>query len=152
VSKYFRIKGSDEIIAQFRRYPKQFLDAAAVGEFNAGQATMALSKTRAPYEHGDLEKAAFVELPKITSYSVLVEVGYFGIPYIARQHEDLSYNHPGLYSKTQNKARASQGQAKFLESAVNDTLDSNKRIIAAAINYFLRTGRLPAMRGTIKGK
>ena len=74
------------------------------------------------------------------------------IPYIVYQHEDLTYQHAGIFSKTKNKARADQGQSKFLESAINDTLDSNKRIIAAAINYFLRTGRLPAMRGNIKGK
>ncbi len=146
------IKGSNEIISKFRKYPKQFLDAAAVGEFNAGQQTMALSKTRAPYEHGDLEKSAFVEFPKISMLSVLVEIGYYGIPYIAAQHENTSYSHPGLYSKTKNRGRASQGQAKFLATAVNDRLKQNQEVIKEAINYFLRTGRLPAMRGSIKGR
>jgi hypothetical protein len=152
MSKHFIIKGADEIISRFRRYPKDFLDAAAVGEYNAAQDVMALSKTRAPYEHGDLEKAAFVEVPKFTTHSVLVEIGYSGIPYIARQHEDLSYNHPGLGSKTSNPGRASQGQAKFLETAVRDRLKESRQIVAAAINYFIRTGKLPAMKGSIKGR
>lgn len=145
------IKGSDEIISRFRKYPKQFIDAAAVGEFNAGQQTMALSKTRAPYEHGDLEKAAFVEFPKISMFSVLVEIGYYGIPYIAAQHEN-HYNHPGLYSKTKNRGRAAQGQRQFLATAVADRIKQNQQVIKEAINYFLRTGRLPAMRGSIKGR
>jgi hypothetical protein len=152
MSKFFTIKGADEVVSRFRRYPKQFLDAAAVGEFNAAQQIMTLSKTRAPYEHGDLEKAAFVEFPKFTAQSVLVEIGYAGIPYIARQHEDLSYNHPGLQSKTSNPGRASQGQAKFLETAVRDRLKESRQIVAAAINYFIRTGKLPAMKGSIKGR
>jgi hypothetical protein len=152
VSKHFEIKGHDEIIKKFRRYPKHFLDAAAVGEFNAGQVIMKLSKSWAPFEHGDLEKSAFVNLPRITAMSVLVEIGYYGIQYLERQHEDTSYQHPGKYSKTKNRGRAAQGQSKFLESAVQELEAQSRQIVANAINYFIRTGRLPAMKGNIKGK
>lgn len=135
--------------AELRKLPKQFRDASAVGQFNAAQDVMAVSKTRAPFEHGDLEKAAFVDPVKYTAQSVVIGMGYAGVPYMVRQHEDLSYNHPGLDSKTADPGRASQGQPKFLESAVNDGARDTERTIREAIDYFLRTGSLPKTRGSI---
>ena len=150
--KYFEIKGSDKLIKNFKRLPGACLEASAVGQYNAAQETMKLSKSRAPYEHGDLEKSAFVEFPRITAFSALVEIGYFGIPYIARQHEETTWKHPGKHPTTKNRGRAEQGESKFLESAVRDTEKSTLAIIAKAVNYFISTGKLPAMKGNIKGK
>lgn len=150
--KYFQIKGSDEVIKQFKRLPGACLDASAVGQFNAAQVTMELSKTRAPYEHGDLENSAFVDLPRITAFAAIVDLGYFGIPYIARQHEETSWQHRGTRSTTDNPARADAGKARFLATAVQETEKEATNIIAKAVDYFIRTGKLPAMKGSIKGK
>jgi hypothetical protein len=139
----FSISGSDELKGQIRKLPKQFKDASAVGQANAAQDIMALSKTRAPYEDGDLEAGAFVGDVDYTAHSVVVDFGYEGVPYLARQHEDLTLNHPGLKSKTKNPGRAAQGEAKFLESAMNDLDRSAQRSVAKAIDFFLRTGLLP---------
>lgn len=152
MSKAFTILGWDELVKDLKRLPGAALDASAVGQFNAAQATMVVSKARAPYEHGDLEKSAFVELPRITAFAAIVQMGYYGIDYIARQHEETSYQHPGTQTRTKNLGRAQQGQAKFLESAVRDTEADTNRIIAAAVDFFIRTGRLPAMKGSIRGR
>jgi len=154
VSKNFTILGYDELVKDLKRLPGAALDASAVGQFNAAQATMVVSKARAPYEHGDLEKAAFVELPRITAFAAIVQMGFYGIDYIARQHETgpSEYQHPGTRTRTKNRGRAQQGQWKFLESAVQDTQGDTNRIIAAAVDYFIRTGRLPAMKGSIRGR
>lgn len=146
------IKGVDELIARIQRLPKQFADATAVGEFNAAQEVMKLSKSRAPFEFGALEKAAFVELPKFTAHGVNIEIGYHGVPYIEAQHETEWYSHPGKFSRTKNRARASQGQHRFLASALTDMEGRVKQVVAQAVAYFLKTGRLPKMVGGIKGK
>lgn len=143
------VLSTNKLEAQLRKLPKQFRDASAVGQFNAAQDIMAVSKTRAPFEHGDLEKAAFVDDIKYTALSAAVDMGYSGVPYMVRQHEDLSYNHPGVDSKTANPGRAAQGQPKFLETAINDGASNTEQAIRNAIDYFLRTGALPKLRGNI---
>jgi len=151
VSASFKIVGHDELIKKLVRLPGAALEASAVGQFNAAQNTMAISKQRAPFEHGDLEKAAFVQFPKITAFAASVEMGYSGVAYTETQHEG-DWQHPGSKTTTSNMARASQGQKKFLETAVQDTEGDTVRMIAAAVDFFLRTGRLPKMTGSIGGK
>ena len=147
-----KFKGSSELQATLRRLPKQMLDASAVGQHNAAQDVMALSVTRAPFEEGDLEKSAFVSDVRYGGASASVDYGYSGPAYLVRQHEDLSLSHPGLDTRTSNPGRAAQGQAKFLESAQNEMSSQTERTIAAAVDYFLRTGRLPHTRGSIPNK
>jgi hypothetical protein len=146
------IKGHDQIIARLRRLPKQFLDATAVGEFNAAQEIMTLAKSRAPYEFGALEKAAFVQPANYTTNAAMVEMGFHGVPYIEAQHEVLDYSHPGKESRTNNRARAARGQPKFLESAINDLAKRAQQVISASVAYFLKTGKLPRPQGRIGPK
>lgn len=142
---------TNKLEAQLRKLPKQFRDASAVGQYNAAQDIMVVSKSRAPFEHGDLEKAAFVDDIKYTAKSAVVDMGYSGVPYMVRQHEDTSLNHDPTTngSKTSNPGRAAQGQPKFLESAINDGANDAEKTIRGAIDHFLRTGSLPKLRGNI---
>lgn len=135
-----KMTGIGDVLDFYRRLPKKYLDATAVGEYNAAQDTMKLSKQRVPLDTGDLENSAFVSDPRYGAASATVEMGYSGIPYAARQHEDMSYQHPG------------GRQAKFLESAVTDMAAQTRATILAAVDHFLRTGRLPQTRGNIGGR
>jgi hypothetical protein len=137
--------------ATLRRLPSACLDASAVGQFNAAQLIMETSKSRAPFEHGDLEAAAYVEDPNFTAKSAAVEFGYAGVPYMVVQHEG-AFNHPGLDTQTKNMPRAQQGERKFLETAVNDRTPDAEAAIRAAVQFYMRTGKLPAMRGAIGAK
>lgn len=134
---------SKSMVQTLRRLPRQMTDATAVGQFNAAQKTMVLAKSRAPFEEGDLESKAFVDDVRYTAHGAAVDFGFEGPDYLIRQHEDLDYNHPGIYSKTSDPGRAAQGQPKFLESAMNDTERQTRQIIAKAVADFLRTGVLP---------
>ncbi len=147
-----KVAGIAEVKAQIKRLPKQFRDASAVGQFNAAQVTVELAKTRAPFEHGALEAAAFVEFPRFTAAGVVVDFGFSGLDYIAVQHENTDFNHPGLGSRTSNPGRAAQGQPKFLETAMSDTEDDTVRSVEAAVDYFIRNGSLPPMKGSIPGR
>ena len=147
-----KFKGTNELKVTLRRLPAQMLDASAVGQHNAAQDVMAVSVQRAPYEEGDLEKSAYVSDIRYGGQSASVDYGYYGPEYLVRQHEDLSYQHPGQDSRTANPGRAAQGQAKFLESAQNEMMNQTTRTIAEAVDYFLRTGRMPSTRGTIPNK
>lgn len=97
-------------------------------------AVMGLAARRAPVDLGDLRGGFVVEVngerwahtesdpsgavrvvmdrtdvPEDTD-SIVVYIGTSGIPYAARQHEELTYRHP------------KGGQAKYLESALNELL------------------------------
>lgn len=97
-------------------------------------AVMGLAARRAPVDLGDLRGGFVVEVngerwahtesdgtgavrvvqdrmdvPEDTD-EIVVYIGTSGIPYAARQHEELSYRHP------------KGGQAKYLESALNELL------------------------------
>ena len=147
-----KIKGMSELRGQIRKLPKQMLDASAIGQHNAAQDVMAVSKPLSPYEFGELEGGAYVELPKFTPSSAVVDFGYAGPDYLVRQHEDMDYQHPGIKSKTDDPGRAAQGRDHFLSNPVNEMVGRTEATIRAAVNEFLRTGRLPSLRGAFKGK
>jgi hypothetical protein len=127
-----KILGSSELKATLKRLPKQFLDASAVGQFNGAQIVMQDAIPRTPLEDGDLRASAYVEDPRYSVHSAIVDMGYAGLPYIARQHEDLSYQHPF-------------GENKFLEKAINAKSGEANQAIADAVSYFLETGKMPKM-------
>lgn len=145
------ITGQKELSATLRKLPKQMLDATAVGEYNAAQAVMAVAKARAPFESGALEESAWVSDIKYSAQSASVQMGFGGdaTPYMVAQHENESYQHPGTSTKTTNLGRAAQGRAKFLSSAIEDMAKETAATIRAAVNRFIRTGRLPRTEGPI---
>jgi len=143
--KGIRLRGMDDMVATLKRLPKQFLDVSAAAQYNAAQKTMGLSVLRVPFEMGDLEASAYVDMPRYTAKGVMVDFGYYGPDYIVRQHENLDYNHPGLRST--NPSAGAKGQAKYLASAVNEMEDETERMIQAAIDRFLATGVMPRRNG-----
>jgi len=132
-------------VAQLRRLPKQFLDASAIGQYNAAQDVMEVSQAQAPFEFGALSDAAFVEDPTFTAQSANVEFGYSGPDYIVRQHETEDYNHPGLDSRTSDKGRAQQGRDHFLSNPMNEMAGKSADTIAEAVAEFVATGSLPSV-------
>lgn len=143
-----KVTGGKELKDVLRRFPKGAKAAAAVAQLNVAHAILPIAQARAPYEHGTLEDSAYISNPRYTDESVVVEYGFGGaaVPYMVRQHEDLSYQHPGQESKTDDPGRAAAGQPKFLESAVDENADLLNQEYAKAIAYYARTGKMPAVR------
>jgi len=95
--------------------------AAATGLTAAAERVRAVSVARTPLDVGDLRSSQLVG-PATTSE--LVATVSTDLPYAARQHEDLTYRHR-------------HGQAKFLESALDDTAGEAQAIIATALRRAL---------------
>ena len=69
-------------------------------------------------ETGNLRQSASVIPAEKQGREVAGGVRYSGLPYIRRQHEEVTWNHP----------RA--GQAKYLETAKNENADRVAQILA----------------------
>ncbi len=143
-----KVSGSQALKDVLRRFPKGAKAAAAVAQLNAAHRILPIAQERAPYEHGTLEDSAYISNPNYSNHAVTVEYGFGGaaVPYMVRQHEDLSYQHPGEHTRTDDPGRAAQGQAKFLESAVNENQDVIEDEYRRAIAHFARTGSMPPVR------
>jgi len=143
-----KLEGADELAFALRRFPKQNLEATAIGVYNAMQDVMTEAKARAPYEFGDLEASAYVAKPEVGAKSAMAEGGFGGkaAKYMILQHEREDYQHPGKETKTSNMARAARGEYKFFEKALNNQRKAIRSRIAEAVNYFLKRGALPPLR------
>ncbi len=129
--------------AKFTRLPKKYLDATAIAQFNVAVDIMELAKTRVPYETGELANTAYLNNPEYGSREVSVDMGFQG-PYAVRQHEDLTYSHPGKGSS--NPSGGQQGQPKYLEESVNDFSDDIQREITKALRDFTKDGTMPTLK------
>lgn len=69
-------------------------------------------------ETGNLRQSASVIPAEKSGREIAGGVRYSGLPYIRRQHEEVTWNHP----------RA--GQAKYLETAKNENADRVAQILA----------------------
>lgn len=100
----------------------------ALYEFAEGD-LLPLAKERTPVDYGILRDSGLVKLPKITKDGVTVEIGFGGgaAHYALWVHEDLEAKHE-------------VGQAKFLESAINDLAGSFLPTVAANLARVLGTG------------
>ncbi|MBN0039386.1 hypothetical protein JN535_04250 [Cellulosimicrobium cellulans] len=98
--------------------------AAQDGLRAAGDALLEESNSRAPENLGDLKEAGEVQVEDLTvavTYQTPKRAGHKNrYPYIARQHEDMTYEHEG-------------GGPKFLESAGQDMRGELAQILAAKI-------------------
>jgi hypothetical protein len=98
--------------------------AAQGGLRAAGEALLEESNARAPENLGDLKEAGEVQVEDLTvavTYQTPKRAGHKSqYPYIARQHEDLTYVHES-------------GGPKFLESAGQDMQGELAQILAARI-------------------
>ncbi|MBB0990006.1 hypothetical protein G6009_00685 [Dietzia sp. SLG510A3-30A2] len=81
----------------------------------AAEAVLGESNNRVPVREGDLRDSG-----KAAVSGDEAAVGY-DTPYAARQHEEIGWNHPN------------GGQAKFLETALNDRADDVMKILATGI-------------------
>jgi len=81
----------------------------------ASEAVLGESNNRVPVRDGDLRDSGTTAVSGDEA-----AIGY-DTPYAARQHEEIGWNHPN------------GGQAKFLETALNDRADDVMQILATGI-------------------
>lgn len=98
-------------------------DAAARGLTKAANRVQAVTIPRTPMDTGDLRSS--ITVAPATREDMVATVST-ELPYAAKQHEDLTLRHK-------------HGQAKFLESALNDTRAEVDAIIAAEVRKVLGT-------------
>lgn len=98
--------------------------AGQAGLRAAGEALLAESNARAPFDEGTLQEAGEVlvdDMQVAVSYTTPKRPGRKNrYPYIARQHEDLDYQHES-------------GRSKFLESAAEDMQGELVQVMARKI-------------------
>lgn len=104
--------------------------AAGRGLYLAAEHVLTTAAPRTPWESGDLQRSGD---PKERPGSVAVDHGRlqaalgYDIPYAARQHEELDWNHPIM------------GEPKWLEKTLRDEADNVKAIVAKQIRRALRS-------------
>lgn len=91
-------------------------DGARAGVADAAQAIATVSQELTPVLEGVLRASTFVHLPVEHDGEVLSGVGN-NVIYAARQHEETGWNHPR------------GGQAKFMETAMNQNTDAVRQTI-----------------------
>lgn len=114
------INGMGGLLRKFADLEGEARKGAERGLFALGNNIMTEAKQRTPVDMGILRASGYVEARQ----DGMVELGFGGAAgaYAVKQHEDLSLNHPG------------GGQAKFLESAVDDARPS----AAAFVGKFVK--------------
>lgn len=96
----------------------QAVTAGSVRGVNrAAERVRAVAVARTPLDRGDL-RGSLTVVPATLGRPRAAIVS--NLPYAVRQHEELSYHHR-------------DGQAKYLESAVNDEAENISAIIAQAV-------------------
>lgn len=102
MAKPIEVKGIAEINKALKSYAKKYPVATAHAMYAEGMEIQAEATRRAPVEFAVLRGSAYTVPP--TSKSLTTETG-FGTEYAARQHEELTWQHPR------------GGEAKYLENA-----------------------------------
>lgn len=97
-----------------------FEHGAIEGVRLAGEHVLQVANGRVPLLEGTLERSGKVSDPEVQDGQVVGAVSY-DTPYAVRQHEETDYHH------------TAGRQAKYLETAVNDTAGVQRAIIAQAI-------------------
>lgn len=103
------ITGINEVLRNLDKLEQNVRRGALRGMNQWSDETMTLAKERTPVDTGTLRASGYVTTPQDNGSSIEQELGFGGAAadYALVQHERLDFNHP-------------TGQAKFLESAVND--------------------------------
>lgn len=110
------LKGFPELAAKLKNLEPAAKKGAEAGLFALGNNIMTEAKQRVPVDQGILRASGYVSPPEDGN----VELGFGGAAsaYAVKQHEDLTLRHPG------------GGQAKFLESAIDDARSSAAEVVA----------------------
>lgn len=96
-------------------------DAAARGLLMAAEHVLSISQDRVPIDEAALQRSGTASVDEGTLQAAVA----YDTPYAARQHEELTWRHaPGRRSK-------------YLESALNDSRDEVRAVIAAQIRRAL---------------
>jgi hypothetical protein len=117
------VKGASEMIANLKKIAQRFPDRVGAAMYQEGQVEMTESKKRCPVETGVLRASGRVSEPIHEGKQISVILSYGGAAndYAIPQHERLDYHHK-------------VGQAKFLESVLNESRSSMSARIAARID------------------
>ena len=100
---------ADQIMAKIKK-------GAAEGIAEGARAIEATAVARAPFRDGDLRNSANTQ--PVPGSEGLAQAVSFNIVYARRQHEETTWNHPR------------GGQAKYLESAMDDLAPTVKMVLA----------------------
>jgi len=104
MAKALELKGIGEVNKALKAYAKKYPAASAHAIYAEGFEIEREATRRAPVEFARLRASAYTVPP--TEKNLTTETG-FGTEYAARQHEELTWNHPR------------GGEAKYLENAIN---------------------------------
>jgi hypothetical protein len=125
-----KLSGFKELIARVTRASKDRAVWDKVANDTA-QEVLKDSNAMIPLEYGDLQESGIIE----RSRNGVSHVTYTS-EYALRQHEDLTYQHPGMDSS--NPLGGMQGQAKFLEKALKKNAKRFKQRVTATKDNLLR--------------
>lgn len=96
---------------------RQIRQAGARGLFFGAEHVLGVSNDRAPIDEGALVRSGIASVDEARLRAAVA----YDTPYAARQHEELTWRHaPGR-------------RAKYLESALNDSRDEVRAVIAAQL-------------------
>lgn len=123
------IAGSAAFKAKIAQALEAGKTAASAGLYAGGNVIMEEAKRRSPVDTGAMRGSGYVTLPEERGSTIVVEVGFGGPAgdYAAEQHENMTYRHP-------------VGQAKYLESAMDDKAGDARDTIAAVAAASLGKG------------
>lgn len=132
----FTLHGADKVIKNIEAAGEKGKEAARNGIEQFADHVFARSSEIVPFDTGQLAKG-IIDEPikdgvKVIGYSALSKDGY---DYAARQHEDLSLNHPGEQSVS--PARGAKGQAKYLEQPLHEEQEMLLRFVGNEIKKIL---------------
>lgn len=99
----------------------KFPDKVAIAIYQEAQIEMTESKRRVPVDTGLLRSTGFVNQPERAGRDISVTLGY-GTDYAVHVHEDVEAFHP-------------VGEAKYLESVLNESRDHMASRIARRIHF-----------------
>lgn len=126
------IVGSQALAATFRKLALEGPKALAAGMYEEAEGTMTVAKTLTPVEFGNLRASGHVTLPEVTPSSIEVTLGFGGPAGSGNQGEtnaeDVGY---AVYVHERVELKHPVGQAKFLESAVNQRQTGQAARLAA---------------------
>jgi len=120
------ITGFGELAKTLQGLEAKATHGAVAGNFAVANNIMTVAKERAPVDTGVMRASGFVD---VNGETVSMGFGGASSDYVVRQHEDLTLRHPG------------GGQAKFLESAIDEAHSGAPAVIASyARKALLGTG------------
>jgi len=121
------------MVATLKKIAEKFPDHVAAAIYQEAQIEMTEAKRRTPVEHGFLRASGHVAEPVREGKRISVTLSFGGAsaPYAVYVHENLEANHAS--------PPYGGGQAKFLESVLNESRPHMAQRIANRV-HFNKTG------------